>query len=199
MAGYKIGDKAVAQTLVRAGKERPWEKHWSSVGMTAPTGIFLRARLGIVKDVISARTEQNGVFYPVTGTVYIAKMRDGENASIDKFALPNGDFTEETVYNFSENSFQSGELVMTLTDVFNRVYILSGKTEGGESAVLCKVAGGNAATGYSVTFYANGAESDPTGSGTLFFTELAMGAELPANSWVIGHPMAVQMTGGNDE
>ena len=173
-----------------------WRQRAAAPSAPGRTG---RARLGIVKDVISARTETDGVFYPATGTVYIAKMRDGESAGIEKFTLPNGDFTEETVYNFSENSFQSGELVMTLTDVFNRVYILSGKTpEGGDGTVLCKITSGNPASGYSVTLYANGAESDPTGTGTLFFTELAMGAELPANSWVIGHPMAISRTGGNE-
>lgn len=162
--------------------------------MSAPTGIFLRARLGIVKDSIPARIETDGVFYPTTGTVYLAKMRDGE-----KFTLPDGVFTEETVLNFSENSFESGELVMTLTDIFNRVYILSGKTEGGESAVLCKITGGNEVSGYSVTFYENGAESEPTGTGTLFFPALTLGTQVPVNSWVIVHPMAIQRTGGNEE
>ncbi|MDO4584904.1 MAG: hypothetical protein Q4D62_12470 [Planctomycetia bacterium] len=200
MTGYKIGDKTVAQTLVNAGRTKPWDKQKTTVGMNAPTGIFLRAKLGIVKDFIPARTETDGVFYPTSGKVYVAKLRDGESTPLEKLTLSDGGFTEETVFNFSENSFESGELVMTLTDVFNRVYILSGKTsEGGESAILCKVTGGSPESGYSVLYYENGAESDYTGRGTLFFTELALGAQVPVNSWVIGHPMATRRTGGNDE
>ncbi|MDO4583527.1 MAG: hypothetical protein Q4D62_05425 [Planctomycetia bacterium] len=80
-------------------------------------------------------------------------MRDGESTPLEKLTQSDGGFTEETVFNFSENSFESGEPAMTLTDVFNRVYILSGKTtEGGESAILCKITGGSPESGYRICF-----------------------------------------------
>ena len=43
--GYTIGDKQVAQTLVRAGREKPWTDRHCSARITEPVGIFMRTQI----------------------------------------------------------------------------------------------------------------------------------------------------------
>lgn len=66
-------------------------------------------------------------------------------------------------------------------------------------AVLRKVVSGDNSKGYEVSIYANGRESDWTGTGKLFVADLAMGADLPAGAWVLGHFVKTTSTGGNEE
>ena len=70
---------------------------------------------------------------------------------------------------------------------------------GGEKAYMCKVSSGSAKAGYQVTVYTNGREN--TGSaeyGTLYVPDLALDADLPSGTWIIGHKCALKTTGGND-
>ena len=70
---------------------------------------------------------------------------------------------------------------------------------GGEKAYMCKVGSGSAKAGYQVTVYPNGREN--TGSaeyGTLYVPDLALDADLPSGTWLIGHKCALKTTGGND-
>ena len=69
----------------------------------------------------------------------------------------------------------------------------------GEKAYMCEVGGGTAASGYSVTVYPNGREdSSTTERGVLYLPDLALGADIPSGTWIIGHKAALKATGGND-
>ena len=70
---------------------------------------------------------------------------------------------------------------------------------GSEKAYMCKVGSGSAKAGYQVTVYPNGREN--TGSaeyGTLYVPDLALDADLPSGTWLIGHKCALKTTGGSD-
>jgi hypothetical protein len=191
MAGYTIGDRKVAETIVEAGKKKPWNPKTNSATLTAPAGNFLSAYVGIVANTISARTESGGEIYPAQGTVTITRQAGDDGALETK--------QEIACWNFSDSEFDAGDVVCVLTDNFHRPYILAAQG-GGESdpCVLCKITGGSSAAGYAAKKYANGAGANDTGSTTIYVTELALGPELPADSWVIGHPALAKRTGGND-
>lgn len=73
----------------------------------------------------------------------------------------------------------------------------AGSGSGGDS-VLCQIEGGSSGS-YSVTLYGDGKNSGPTGTGTLFVPDIALGAQIPSGTWVIGHKQAMKITGGNDK
>lgn len=75
----------------------------------------------------------------------------------------------------------------------------AGSGGGGDDRVhLCRVTGGSAGAGYAVDVYADGWESGRTGTGVLYVAELALNSAIPAGSWIIGHRIAIQTTGGNE-
>ncbi len=74
-----------------------------------------------------------------------------------------------------------------------------GGASGGGEAVLCQVTNGVANGGVSVSIYGNGRGEQATGSGFLYLTEIALGAELPQGAWIIGHPILMSKTGGGVE
>lgn len=55
--GYTIGDKQVAQTLVRAGREKPWEDRHGSARITEPVGIFMRTQIVELDETAYAERE----------------------------------------------------------------------------------------------------------------------------------------------
>ena len=80
---------------------------------------------------------------------------------------------------------------------------LGGAGSGGggtqdDRVILCKITGGNAQSGFSVSLFPNGKDQPSTGNGVLFAVELAVNAELPAGSWVLGHKHMIAITGGNE-
>ena len=75
----------------------------------------------------------------------------------------------------------------------------AGGGSGGDKAYMCRVTGGSAQGGYEVDVYANGTESSATESATMFLTDVALDADLPIGTWVIGHKSMLQATGGNEE
>lgn len=78
---------------------------------------------------------------------------------------------------------------------------LGGAGSGGgteDKVVLCKVTGGSTGAGYEVQIYADGKDNASTGSGILYVAELALNSTIPAGSWIIGHRIAIQTTGGNE-
>jgi len=75
----------------------------------------------------------------------------------------------------------------------------AGSGEGGEKALMCKVSGGSATAGYQVTVYPNGREDEGSSySALLFLPDVALDADLPAGTWIIGHKCAIASTGGNE-
>ena len=65
---------------------------------------------------------------------------------------------------------------------------LGGAGSGGggtqdDRVILCKITGGNAQSGFSVSLFPNGKDQPSTGNGVLFAVELAVNAELPASSF----------------
>ena len=185
MKGYTIGDRKVAETLVEAGKTKPWCPQVRHVDQPAPVGIFLSAHLGRLTSTLDARTQRNGQPVPSHGTLQLLRQ-DGDDGPLKDLD------TERDVWNFSESSFQSGDIVMALTDAHHRLYVLAG--QGGESSVLCRITGGNTARGYSAMTYPDGKDGEPGDRVTLFVTELALGCDLPVGAWVIGHPAVAQVT-----
>jgi len=79
---------------------------------------------------------------------------------------------------------------------------LGGAGSGGggteDKVFLCKVTGGSTGAGYNVQLFADGKDNASTGSGILYVAELALNSTIPAGSWIIGHRIAIQTTGGNE-
>ena len=79
---------------------------------------------------------------------------------------------------------------------------LGGAGSGGggteDKVFLCKVTGGSTGAGYNVQLFAEGKDNASTGSGILYVAELALNSTIPAGSWIIGHRIAIQTTGGNE-
>ena len=75
----------------------------------------------------------------------------------------------------------------------------AGGGSGGEKACMCKVTGRASTEGYSVTVYPNGRSDKGTESAVLYLPDLALDAELPSGTWLIGHKCALRATGGDDE
>lgn len=70
---------------------------------------------------------------------------------------------------------------------------------GGEKAYMCKVGSGSAKAGYQVTAYPNGRDGSSTSeSAVLYVPDLALDADLPSGTWLIGHKCALKATGGNE-
>lgn len=69
---------------------------------------------------------------------------------------------------------------------------------GGGDSVLCKITGGSSGS-YSVTIYGYDKNSEPKGNGTLFVPDIALGAQIPSGTWIIGHKMLIKITGGNEK
>ena len=72
---------------------------------------------------------------------------------------------------------------------------------GGESdkAYMCLVSGGTSLAGYQVTVYPNGrSDSSTAQNGVLYAPDLALQADIPSGTWIIGHKSALRATGGND-
>ena len=80
---------------------------------------------------------------------------------------------------------------------------LGGAGGGGsdERVAMCRVSGGNAQSGYTVTVYPNGRwdEGGMEYSATLFVPDIALDSDLPSGTWIIGHKALLPATGGNDE
>lgn len=80
---------------------------------------------------------------------------------------------------------------------------LGGAGGGGsdERVAMCRVSGGNAQSGYTVTVYPNGRwdEGGMEYSATLFAPDIALDSDLPSGTWIIGHKALLPATGGNDE
>lgn len=75
----------------------------------------------------------------------------------------------------------------------------AGSGGGDEKALMCKVTGGSATADYQVTVYPNGrTDEGTTYSAILFLPDLALDADLPSGTWVIGHKCSVASTGGNE-
>lgn len=78
-----------------------------------------------------------------------------------------------------------------------KTYVVSADIAAADS-VLARVDDGSAAHGYSVTLYGNGMGSGPTGTGTLFLTDVAADgyADLVVGTVVVAHPATTQSIEG---
>lgn len=74
----------------------------------------------------------------------------------------------------------------------------AGSGGGDDKVVMCQVARGSLGAGYEVNVYAEGKDSEATGSGILYLAELALNSTLPAGTWIIGHRAMLKVTGGNE-
>lgn len=59
----------------------------------------------------------------------------------------------------------------------------------------CKITGGSGDS-YTVAIYANGKNEDSTGTGTLSPLSVHINETLAVGTWVVGHTMTVEITGG---
>ena len=76
----------------------------------------------------------------------------------------------------------------------------AGGGTGGEKAYMCHVESGSVKAGYRVTVYPNGRDdSSGTFGGVIYLPDLALDADLPSGTWLIGHKCALKATGGNDK
>ena len=76
----------------------------------------------------------------------------------------------------------------------------AGAGKGDDKALMCKVSGGSPTAGYTVTVYPNG-RSDEGGveySALLFLPDVALDADIPTGTWIIGHKSAMASTGGSE-
>lgn len=75
----------------------------------------------------------------------------------------------------------------------------AGGGSGGDKAYMCRVNGGTQSAGYNVTVYPNG-RNDPKvkSSAILYVPELALGSQIEAGTWIIGHKSALKATGGSE-
>ncbi len=68
-----------------------------------------------------------------------------------------------------------------------------------DKALMCKVRGGSATAGYQVTVYPNGrSDEGGTENALLFLPDVALDADLPVGTWIIGHRSAMSSTGGSE-
>ena len=76
----------------------------------------------------------------------------------------------------------------------------AGAGKGEEKAPMCKVTGGSAAAGYTVDVYPDGraGEGGAEYSALLFLPDVALDADIPAGTWIIGHKSAMVSTGGSE-
>lgn len=65
-----------------------------------------------------------------------------------------------------------------------------------EDVVVCEITGGNAQLGYNVNIFGNGPQNAYTATGKLYATEIAYGSTLPTGTRIIGHKVAMTITGG---
>ena len=68
-----------------------------------------------------------------------------------------------------------------------------------DKALMCKVRSGSATAGYQVTVYPNGrSDEGRTENALLFLPDVALDADIPAGTWIIGHRAAMSSTGGSE-
>ena len=68
-----------------------------------------------------------------------------------------------------------------------------------DKALMCKVRGGSATAGYQMTVYPNGrSDEGGTENALLFLPDVALDADLPVGTWIIGHRSAMSSTGGSE-
>ena len=68
-----------------------------------------------------------------------------------------------------------------------------------DKALMCKVQSGTATAGYRVTVYPNGrSDEGTTESALLFLPDVALDADIPAGTWIIGHRAMMSSTGGSE-
>ena len=70
---------------------------------------------------------------------------------------------------------------------------------GGSDAVLCKITGGSAASGFTADIYPleHPVGDTPEETGVLIIPDLAMGSEIPSGTWIIGHLARVKTEEGD--
>jgi len=75
----------------------------------------------------------------------------------------------------------------------------AGSGAGEDKALMCKVTSGSVTAGYQVTVYPNGRSDEGSAyQALMFLPDVALDADLPAGTWVIGHKCAIASTGGNE-
>lgn len=188
--GYTIGDKRVAQVLVEAGKKRPWIEKGTRAGMDDPAGIFSRAKIGIVAETILPSVQTSDGISPGEGKIFVLRQTPDDVPKLEQVRTPSGAFATQKVWNFSDTTFSPGELVLTITDVFNRYYVTTGK--GGGGAILAKVTDSDSMTQQTgvvlADVYVNGPNEEPTGSVSVHLLNLAMYPAVPEGTWLVLHP-----------
>ena len=115
--GYTIGDKQVAQTLVRAGREKPWEDRHGSSRITEPVGIFMRTQI-VELEATAPEPDSDGVLTPTEAT----KMRvNTDGVEGEETASPLLEKLNEKTdgMNLDSTPIADGVQVLTMTDVYN--------------------------------------------------------------------------------
>ena len=115
--GYTIGDKQVAQTLVRAGREKPWGDRHGSARITEPVGIFMRTQI-VELDETAPEPDSDGVLTPTEAT----KMRvNTDGVEGEETAAPLLEKLNEKTdgMNLDSTPIADGVQVLTMTDVYN--------------------------------------------------------------------------------
>ena len=75
----------------------------------------------------------------------------------------------------------------------------AGGGTGGEKAYMCRIGSGTVTNGYDVTVYPNGREDTAASyQAILYLPDVALDADMPSGTWIIGHKCALKATGGDD-
>lgn len=119
--GYTIGDKQVAQALVRAGREQPWTDRYGSARITEPGGIFMRTQI-VKLDAAAPEPDTDGVLTITTGMkrrVEITEEDETETRTLETTDEPtDGINLEETPISPQTQTFLT-------TDVYNQRFLLA--------------------------------------------------------------------------
>lgn len=73
---------------------------------------------------------------------------------------------------------------------------VGGGDAAGDSVVVAKITGGTTLTGYDVTCYPAYPATTGSYAGKMAVPEIALGTELPVNTYIIAHKKAVEIMGG---
>lgn len=119
--GYTIGDKQVAQTLVRAGREKPWTDRHCSARITEPVGIFMRTQI-VELDETAPEPDSDGVLTITTGL-----KRRVEVTQEDETKTLTLETTDEPIdgINLEETPISPQTQTFLTTDVYNQRFLLA--------------------------------------------------------------------------
>jgi len=117
--GYTIGSKEVAKTLIRAGRERPWDDRHGSTKIHEPVGIFMRTQV-VELEEDAPEPDADGVLTATECT----KKRAETDEETEQTTLETTDETTDAM-NIELPPIAKETRVLTTTDVYNSRFFLA--------------------------------------------------------------------------